>query len=84
MGQGEPVDWVEVPDPLGGRERTRRQVSGSTRFKRGEGIWFGGHTLYVSTTADDRVHAYDIRRGRSGSIYDGLASAARRCCASTR
>jgi secreted PhoX family phosphatase len=75
VGQGGAVEWVEVPDPSAASERTRRQVPGSTRFKRGEGIWFGGHTLYVSTTADDRVHAYDIRRGRIRVVYDGLASA---------
>ena len=31
--------------------------------------------LYVATTADDRVHAYDTRRGRIRVAYDGLASA---------
>jgi uncharacterized protein len=75
VAKGGAVEWMEVPDPSAARERTRRQVPGSTRFKRGEGIWFGGHTLYVSTTADDRVHAYDIRRGRIRVVYDGLASA---------
>jgi uncharacterized protein len=70
------VDWVEVPDPLARRERTRRQVRGSARFKRGEGIWLDGATLYVSTTADHRVHAYDVRRERIKVVYDGLASRA--------
>ena len=56
------------------RERTRRQVPGSTRFARGEGIWLDGDTLYLATTADHRVHAYDLRRGRIEVIYDGLAS----------
>jgi secreted PhoX family phosphatase len=68
------VEWVEVPDPLAGRERTRRQVRGSARFMRGEGIWLDGGTLYMATTADHRVHAYDTRRGRIKVIYDGLAS----------
>jgi uncharacterized protein len=75
VGGGGAVEWVEVPDPLAKRERTRRQVPGSARFKRGEGIWLDGHTLYVSTTADDRVHAYDTRRERVRVVYDGLASA---------
>jgi secreted PhoX family phosphatase len=75
VGGGGAVEWVEVPDPSAARERTRRQVPGSTRFKRGEGIWLDGHTLYVSTTADDRVHAYDTRSGRIRVVYDGLASA---------
>jgi uncharacterized protein len=72
--RGGEVDWVEVPDPSAARERTRRQVRGSTRFKRAEGIWLDGETLYVSTTADHRVHAYDIGRGHIRVIYDGLAS----------
>jgi uncharacterized protein len=75
VGSGGAVEWIEVPDPSAARERTRRQVAGSTRFKRGEGIWLEGHTLYVSTTADDRVHAYDTKRRRIRVVYDGLASA---------
>jgi secreted PhoX family phosphatase len=75
VGKGGAVEWVEVPDPSAARESTRRQVAGSTRFKRGEGIWLEGHTLYVATTADDRVHAYDTKRARVRVIYDGLASA---------
>ena len=74
VGGGGAVEWVELPDPSAVRERTRRQVPGSTRFKRGEGIWLAGHTLYVSTTADDRVHAYDIKRRHVRVVYDGLAS----------
>jgi secreted PhoX family phosphatase len=68
------VQWVDVPDSSAARERTRRQVKGCTRFKRGEGLWFDSGTLYVATTADHRVHAYDTRRGRIRVIYDGLAS----------
>jgi uncharacterized protein len=72
--KGGRVDWVEVPDPSAARERTAHQVSGATRFKRGEGIWCDGHTVYVSTTADDRVHAYDIKRRHVRVVYDGLAT----------
>jgi uncharacterized protein len=74
--RGGAVEWVEVPDPSAARERTRRQVPGSTRFKRGEGVWLDGETLYVTTTADHRVHAYDVRRRRIRVAYDGLASRA--------
>ena len=72
--RGGRVDWVKVPDSSAAREGTRSQVKGSTRFKRGEGLWFDGGTLYVATTADHRVHAYDTRRRRIRVIYDGLAS----------
>ncbi|MEA2362798.1 MAG: hypothetical protein QOD71_1943 [Thermoleophilaceae bacterium] len=75
VARGGAVEWVEVPDPSAARASTRRQVRGSTRFKRGEGIWLEGHVLYVSTTADDRVHAYDTRSERIRVVYDGLASA---------
>jgi secreted PhoX family phosphatase len=68
------VDWRRVPDPAARRERTRRQVPGSTEFKRGEGIWFDSGTLYVATTGDSRLHAYDTRRERIEVIYDGLSS----------
>lgn len=74
VARGGRVEWVPVPDPSAARERTRRQVRSSTRFKRGEGIWLDGGTLYVSTTADHRVHAYDTRRERIRVAYDGLAS----------
>jgi uncharacterized protein len=74
VARGGGVEWVEVPDPLARGERTRRQVPGSTRFARGEGIWLDGDTLYLATTADHRIHAYDVRRGRIEVIYDGLAS----------
>ena len=71
---GGAVRWWAVPDPLARREAVRRQVRGATRFKRGEGIWLEGHTLFVATTADHRVHAYDTRAARIRVIYDGLAS----------
>jgi uncharacterized protein len=72
--RGGAVEWVEVPDPLARGERTRRQVEDSAQLERGEGVWLDGHTLYVATTADHRVHAYDTRRERIEVIYDGLAS----------
>jgi sugar lactone lactonase YvrE len=68
------VAWAKVPDPLARRQSTRRQVPGHRVFERGEGIWLDGSTLYVATTADHRVHAYDTRRERIEVIYDGLAS----------
>jgi hypothetical protein len=74
VARGGGVKWLEVPDPLARRERTRRQVRGSSRFKRGEGIWLDGDVLYVATTGDDRVHAYDARRRRIEVVYDGRAS----------
>jgi len=69
-----PITWVPVPDPLftGGR-RTFEQVPGATRFRRGEGIWFDSGFVYVATTSDDRVYAYDTSRETIEVIYDGDA-----------
>jgi secreted PhoX family phosphatase len=47
-------------------------VRGSSRFKRAEGIWHDDGIVYIATTGDDRVYAYDIRRERIDVIYDGL------------
>ena len=69
------VSWSEVPDAAARRVATRKQVRGSTQFKRAEGIWHDDGTVYISTTGDHRVHAYDIAKGRMEVIYDGLASA---------
>ncbi len=74
VGRGGRTRWTEVPDPLARATDTRDQVPRSTRFKRGEGIWHDDGTVYVATTGDDRVHAYDIGRERFEVIYDGLAS----------
>ena len=74
VGRRGKVEWVRVPDPAGRRQPLREQVAGSTAFKRGEGIWREGRTVYVATTADHRVHVYDIDRERMEVAYDGLAS----------
>jgi secreted PhoX family phosphatase len=74
VGRGGAVRWRRVPDPAARRLPTRRQVEGAARFARAEGIWFDEGTVYVATTSDSRVHAYDTRRERVAVIYDGLAS----------
>lgn len=67
------VRWVEISDPSGATGATRLQVRGSTRFKRAEGIFFDRGTVYLSTTLDSRVHAYDVSRERIEVVYDGMA-----------
>ena len=74
VAEGGAVTWVPVPDPLASRKPTRRQVPGVTKFKRGEGLWFDSGTVYVATTFDSRIHAYDTKQERVEVIYDGLAS----------
>jgi secreted PhoX family phosphatase len=63
-----------VPDPSARSAHTRNQVKGSARLARAEGIFFDDGIVYLSTTLDSQVHAYDTRRGRVEVIYDGLAT----------
>lgn len=73
LARGGSVEWAEVPDPSARRTSTRHQVRGATEFRRAEGIWFDTGTVYVATTDDARIHAYDTRRERFEVLYDGLA-----------
>ncbi len=70
VGPGGSVDWRRVPDPTASTMPTREQVSGATEFARGEGTWFARGVVYVATTADSRIHAYNTRTGRIRVIYD--------------
>ena len=65
------VDWKRLPDPAAKSRPTRRQVKASTQFQRGEGIWFDSGIVYVATTSDSRIHAYNTRTKRMRVIYDG-------------
>jgi secreted PhoX family phosphatase len=64
------VVWKQVPDPGGRRLPTRRQVRDATHFARAEGIWLDRGVVYVATTADSRIHAYDTRRQQLDLLYD--------------
>jgi len=74
VGRAGAVEWAPVPDPSARRKPTRRQVRGATEFKRAEGIWLDSGTVYLATTYDSRIHAYDTRRERVEVIYDALKS----------
>jgi secreted PhoX family phosphatase len=76
VGAAGRVTWARVPDPRGGSANpTRKQVPGMTQFKRGEGIWFDRGVVYVSTTSDNVVHAYDTRSATLTRLYDAAAVA---------
>jgi secreted PhoX family phosphatase len=64
------VDWKRVPDPSAAEAPTREQAPGATEFKRGEGIWYDRGFVYVATTADSKIHRYNVRTGRIRVIYD--------------
>jgi secreted PhoX family phosphatase len=42
----------------------------ATRFERGEGLWFDSGIVYLATTGDSRIWAYDVRRQVMKPIYD--------------
>jgi secreted PhoX family phosphatase len=70
VGRGGSVSWRRVPDRAARSAPTREQVAGATRFDRGEGIWYSRGFVYLATTGDSRIRAYDVRRQRLRLIYD--------------
>jgi hypothetical protein len=65
------VTWVPLPDPEATRAPTRKQVAEATVFKRGEGIFFDSGFVYVATTSDEKVWAYDTVTETLEVLYDG-------------
>jgi hypothetical protein len=65
--------WNRVPDPSAATTPTRGQA-GMIPFRRGEGIWFDGGIVYVATTSDSRIHAYDPLTETIEVVYDRQAS----------
>jgi secreted PhoX family phosphatase len=65
------VTWTAVPNPIpgDGEAPTRTQVPGSTKFDRGEGIWYDAGIVYVATTNDETVHAYDVAKRSISILY---------------
>ena len=70
------VRWTAVPRPDGGAaDPTRHQVPGSSRFDRGEGLWFDSGMVYLVTSRDNRIHAYDTTTARMEVVYDAATIA---------
>lgn len=67
------VEWRRLPDPSGRETPTRKQVPEATQFRRGEGIWFDSGFVYMSTTDDNKVHAYNTVLEEIEVIYDAAA-----------
>ena len=70
VGRRGRVEWRRVPDPAASSAPTREQVPRATEFDRGEGIWYSRGFVYLATTGDSRIRAYDVRRQRMTVIYD--------------
>lgn len=74
------VTWraLRFPDPssnpLTWLFPTRKQVSSSTPFKGGEGIWYHDGTVYFTTKGDNRVWALDTHTQLLRVIYDFATS----------
>lgn len=69
-GQEGPVRWHTVPDPAASVEETRRQVAAGSRFKGGEGCWYGHGNIYFTSKLDNRVWAYGIAAETLALVYD--------------
>nr|MBA3327431.1 DUF839 domain-containing protein [Solirubrobacterales bacterium] len=67
------VTWTEVPDPSARSVQCREQVPGSTRFRRGEGIWFDSDVVYLATTGDNTVWEYHVGTETMERLYHGAA-----------
>jgi secreted PhoX family phosphatase len=67
---GRRVTWREVADPAGDPRRTRDQVKDATVFNRGEGLWYSDGIIYMVTTGDGKVWAYDPDDDRIDVLYD--------------
>lgn len=67
------VTWTRVPDPAARSVQCRDQVPGSTRFRRGEGIWFDSGVVYLTTTGDDTVWEHTVGTETMERLYDGRA-----------
>jgi secreted PhoX family phosphatase len=63
------VHWNRVPNP-GSTDPPTRKQTGMTEFKRGEGIWFDSGIVYVATTSDNKIHAYDPLTETIEVVYD--------------
>lgn len=68
-GGGGRIVWKRVPDPSAAAAPLRAQVEGMLPFERGEGIWFDSGLVYLATTGDETIHAYDTSTGRIEVLY---------------
>ena len=64
------VTWLVVTDRGGDPVPTRNQVDAATVFERGEGLWYSDGMVYMVTTGDGKVWAYDTEVERIDVLYD--------------
>ena len=56
-------------DPAAAPRRRATRSPGKLPFARGEGIWFDAGIVYLATTADETIHAYDTRTQTIEVLY---------------
>ena len=64
------IRWHDISDPAAVVVSTRFQVAASTPFNRGEGLWFDSGFVYMATTGDNRIWAYDVSNESIAVLYD--------------
>jgi secreted PhoX family phosphatase len=68
------LGWANVPDPDGSPTPTKQQVPGMKVFNGGEGLWYDGGRVYVTTKGDNQVRAYDPVANTLTVVYDDNTS----------
>jgi secreted PhoX family phosphatase len=71
-GETGALRWHLLPDPQAKDTPTRKQVTQSSVFNRGEGIWFHEDAIFFTTTGNNRVYAYDIKNNNLSIIYNAV------------
>jgi secreted PhoX family phosphatase len=69
-GETGALRWHLLPDPQAKDTPTRKQVTQSSGFNRGEGIWFHEDAIFFTTAGNHRVYAYDIKNNDLSIIYN--------------
>jgi len=64
------VVWHPLPDPQAVNTPTRRQISNSTPFNGGEGIWLHDGIIYFTTKGDDRIWSYNTHSNQLSIFYN--------------
>ena len=71
VGKHGVVTWEPVPDPDAASGPTRKQVPNMTQFDRGEGLFYEYPFVYVTTTGDAKIHAYNLVTETIEVIWSG-------------
>ena len=71
------IEWQPVLDPNPVLPAPgiplRSQIPTAIKYRRGEGMWFDSGIVYLVTTADHTVHAYDTTTGGISKLYEAAS-----------